>query len=119
MSAGTSLASNLSASARAALERLRLVGKIEGVSFLVLLCIAMPLKYAAGMPIAVKVVGWAHGVLFVLFVASLWGARKEAKLPDRLSALVFIAALLPFGPFVIDRRLEQFAGAPGVASSPR
>lgn len=109
MSAGTGLASNLTASARAALERLRLIGKIEGVSFLVLLCIAMPLKYAAGMPMAVKVVGWAHGVLFILFVASLWAARKEAKLPLRLSAMVFVAALLPFGPFVIDRRLEQFA----------
>ena len=107
MGGGAGLASNLSASARAALERLRLVGKIEGVSFLVLLCIAMPLKYAAGLPMAVKLVGWAHGVLFILFVASLWAARKEAKLPDRLSAMVFIAALLPFGPFVIDRRLEQ------------
>jgi integral membrane protein len=109
LSGGTGLASNLTASARAALERLRLIGKIEGVSFLVLLCIAMPLKYAAGLPMAVKVVGWAHGVLFVLFVASLWAARKEAKLPDRLSAMVFIAALLPLGPFVIDRRLEQLA----------
>jgi integral membrane protein len=106
---GSGLAANLSASARAALERLRLIGKIEGVSFLVLLGIAMPLKYAAGLPMAVKVVGWAHGVLFVLFVASLWAARREAKLPERLSALVFIAALLPFGPFVIDRRLEQLA----------
>ena len=108
MNTSPGLASHLTASARAALERLRLVGKIEGVSFLVLLCIAMPLKYAAGMPMAVKVVGWAHGVLFVLFVASLWGARREAKLPVRLSAMVFIAALLPFGPFLIDRRLEQF-----------
>ena len=106
---GTDSAPHLTAGARAALERLRLVGKIEAVSFLTLLCIAMPLKYAAGMPIAVKVVGWAHGVLFILFVASLWGARKQAQLPLRLSALVFIAALLPFGPFVIDRRLEQFA----------
>lgn len=109
VSAGAGLTSNLTASARAALERLRWIGKIEGVSFLVLLCIAMPLKYAAGLPMAVKVVGWAHGVLFVLFVASLWAARKEAKLPLRLSALVFVAALLPFGPFVIDRRLEQLA----------
>jgi len=109
VSGGAGLASNLTASARAALERLRLVGKIEGVSFLVLLCIAMPLKYAAGMPMAVKVVGWGHGVLFILFVASLWGARKEAKLPVRLSAMVFIAALVPFGPFVIDRRLQQLS----------
>ena len=112
MSGGTALASNLTASARAALERLRLIGKIEGVSFLILLCIAMPLKYAAGLPMAVKVVGWAHGVLFMLFVASLWSARREAKLPARLSALVFIAALVPCGPFLNDRRLAQLADAP-------
>ena len=71
----------------AALERLRLVAKIEGVSFLILLGVAMPLKYAAGLPIAVKIVGWAHGVLFILFVLALWGARrdfpeKEAKLKE-------------------------------------
>jgi integral membrane protein len=94
--------------ALAALERLRWVAKIEGVSFLVLLGIAMPLKYAAGLPIAVKLVGWAHGVLFVLFLISLGYAWWKAKLPLGLSALVFIASLLPFGPFVIDGRLARF-----------
>jgi integral membrane protein len=87
---------------------LRLVGKIEGVSFLILLGVAMPLKYAAGLPIAVKIVGWAHGVLFIVFLLVLWGARRAAKLPIGLSAQVFLAALLPFGPFVIDRRLARF-----------
>jgi integral membrane protein len=94
--------------ALAALERLRWVAKIEGVSFLVLLGIAMPLKYAAGLPMAVKLVGWAHGVLFVLFLISLGYAWRKAKLPLGLSALVFISALLPFGPFVIDGRLARF-----------
>jgi integral membrane protein len=94
--------------ASAALERLRLVGKIEGLSFLILLGVAMPLKYAAGLPIAVKIVGWTHGVLFVLFLLALWGARRDAKLPIVLGAQVFVAALLPFGPFVIDRRLARF-----------
>jgi SAM-dependent methyltransferase len=47
----------------AAVDRVRWIAKIEGVSFLVLLGIAMPLKYAAGLPMAVKIVGWAHGVL--------------------------------------------------------
>jgi integral membrane protein len=92
----------------AAVERLRWVAKIEGVSFLVLLGIAMPLKYAAGLPIAVKIVGWAHGVLFLLFLFSLWNARQRAQLPLGLSALVFVASLLPFGPFVVDGRLARW-----------
>jgi integral membrane protein len=101
------------ASARdtSALERLRWIGKIEGVSFLVLLGIAMPLKYLAGLPLAVKVVGWAHGVLFIAFLAALWSARRNAKLPLSLSALVFIASLLPFGPFLIDGRLARHTSA--------
>jgi integral membrane protein len=93
----------------AALERLRWIGKIEGVSFLVLLGIAMPLKYLAGLPLAVKIVGWAHGVLFVAFIAALWSAWRNAGLSLRLCAMVFIAALLPFGPFLIDGRLARHA----------
>jgi integral membrane protein len=96
----------------AALERLRWIGKMEGVSFLVLLCIAMPLKHLAGLPLAVKIVGWAHGVLFMAFLAALWAARRDAGLPLRLIALVFIAALLPFGPFVIDGHLVRRASNP-------
>jgi len=98
-------------SAASAVELLRWIAKIEGVSFLVLLGIAMPLKYAAGLPMAVKLVGWAHGVLFVLFLCSLGYAWRKAKLPFGLSARVFIASLLPFGPFVIDRRLARFLPA--------
>jgi integral membrane protein len=90
-----------------AVRRLRAVALVEGVSFLVLLGIAMPLKYAAGMPIAVKIVGWIHGVLFVLFSAALFLAMRAQRWPLRRSAGIFLAGLLPFGPFVIDRRLKQ------------
>lgn len=90
-----------------AIESLRRVGKVEGVSFLVLLGIAMPLKYLAGWPLAVKIVGWAHGVLFVAFVIALARAKLRANLTLMQTLMVFIAALLPFGPFLIDRRLER------------
>ena len=85
--------------------RLRLVGFLEGLSFLVLLFVAMPLKYLAGEPAAVKCVGWAHGLLFVLYV----GAALQATLAHgwgvgRLLALL-VASVLPFGPFVADRKL--------------
>jgi integral membrane protein len=87
---------------------LRAAGIAEAVSFLLLLGVAMPLKYFAGMPQAVKVVGWAHGALFVAFGAALLLTTVVAKWPPSRAALVFVAALLPFGPFVVDRRMKQW-----------
>ncbi len=101
------------APAARAIASLRRVGKLEGVSFLVLLGIAMPLKYLAGFPLAVKVVGWAHGALFVWFVIVLLHAWRRANLTIAQTLGVFIAALLPFGPFLIDRRLERALRARG------
>jgi integral membrane protein len=94
-----------------AIEGLRRVGKLEAVSFLVLLGIAMPLKYVAHWPMAVKVVGWAHGVLFVWFVISLWRARRQAHLPWAQTIGIFVAALVPFGPLLIDGRLAREAAS--------
>lgn len=87
---------------------LRTVALTEGVSFLVLLGIAMPLKYLAGMPAAVKIVGWAHGVLFVLLVALLAHAVIARGWTVSRAGMVFVSALLPFGPFVVDRRMHGF-----------
>ena len=86
----------------------RFVGLIEAVSFLLLLFVAMPLKYLAGIPLAVKVAGWFHGVLFMLLGVGLLRAMFEAKWPFKRALTVFIAALLPFGPFVIDRRMKEW-----------
>lgn len=87
---------------------LRSVALVEGVSFLLLLGIAMPLKYLAGMPGPVKVVGWAHGVLFVVLVAALAHAVVARGWTMGRAAVVFVSALLPFGPFVVDRRMHAF-----------
>ena len=90
------------------IELLRKVGKTEGISFLLLMGIAMPLKYAAGMPLAVTIVGWIHGVLFVAFSLVLLNALVKTPLTFAWAVLTFIAALLPFGPFVIDAKLKRF-----------
>jgi integral membrane protein len=103
------------------IEHLRLAGKIEGVSYLLLLGVAMPLKYFAGLPLAVKVAGWLHGVLFVVFLIVLVIAMLRARLSLARASSAFIASLLPFGPFVIDRRLEAIArgeGREGAANAP-
>ncbi|GEM_PF-143805 len=92
------------------IERLRRVGKIEACSFLILLFIAMPLKYLAGQPLAVKLVGWAHGVLFVWFCWVLFQAWRS-RLPFPMAVVAFIASLVPFGPFIIDGKLKLFEEA--------
>jgi integral membrane protein len=84
---------------------LRKIALTEAVSFLVLLGVAMPLKYFMDIPVAVKVVGWIHGALFMIFCGALWQTMIVAKWPFRRSAMIFIAAWLPFGPFVVDRRV--------------
>jgi integral membrane protein len=84
---------------------LRYAGLVEAVSFIVLIGIAMPLKYFVGLPIAVKLAGSIHGGLFVVLCAALFQTMLVAKWPMGRGALVFLAALLPFGPFLIDRRM--------------
>ena len=87
---------------------LRRAGLVEAVSFLILLGVAMPLKYFAGMPAAVKVAGWIHGVLFIVFCLALLRTVVVARWPLGRAALVFVAALLPFGPFIMDRRMREY-----------
>ena len=81
---------------------LRAVGLLEGTSYLVLLGIAMPLKYLAGMPGPVLVVGWAHGVLFMLYVAAVAYAALAERWPLVKILAALAASVLPFGPFVFD-----------------
>lgn len=88
---------------------LRHVGLIEAISFLVLLGIAMPLKYALGMPLPVRIVGSVHGGLFVLFCFALWRVLMNTSWPLSRAALVFVASLVPFAPFIIDRRMRAWA----------
>lgn len=87
--------------------RLRLVGMLEGVSFLLLLGVAMPLKYLAGHPLPVKIVGWAHGLLFLLYCAALFQVWRGQPWSLGRATVAFIAALLPFGPFLLDRRIRD------------
>lgn len=92
---------------RTPIGRLRVIAFIEGVSFLVLLCVAMPLKYFAGMPAAVKTVGWIHGVLFVLYLLSVAEVTVRQRWPLVRAFGAFVASLIPFGTFVLDARLRR------------
>lgn len=83
------------------------VALIEGISYILLLAIAMPLKYYFDFPLAVKIVGWAHGVLFMLYMAFLLLCWIEYKWDLRRVVFYFIAALLPIVPFFVERKLSR------------
>ena len=89
------------------IKTLRLVGLLEGISFLLLLFIAMPVKYMLDNPILVKYVGMGHGVLFVLFLVVLFAVCEKQKWSLSMFLMGLIASILPFGPFVFDLKLKK------------
>jgi len=88
------------------IKRLRLIGYVEGISFLVLLLFAMPMKYIAEKPAIVWWCGWIHGILFILFCFALLQVKIEMHWKFKVAVVPFFAALVPCGPFLIDRWLK-------------
>lgn len=93
------------------MKRFRIVSLTEGVSWLLLLFVAMPLKYGAGWPDAVRVLGRVHGALFVLFVVTLASAATSAGWNARQVARAFISSLVPFGAFWLEAKLRAETAA--------
>jgi integral membrane protein len=91
-------------------DKFILVGHAEGVSFLILLFIAMPLKYMADLPMAVRIVGSIHGFLFIVFVWMLWEAKKETGFSWLVAAKAFLLALIPFGTFFLKNVVQKNSG---------
>ena len=82
----------------------RKIAFAEGVSFLVLLFIAMPLKYFADLPMAVTVVGGLHGILFVSFIILAYLVKEETNKSVGWLLKSFIASIIPFGTFWMDNK---------------
>jgi integral membrane protein len=85
-------------------RRFHQVGRIEGTSLLVLLFVAMPLKYLAHQPLAVTVVGSLHGLLWVVYMLMLAHLWFTAKWPLTTAVVAGVASVLPFGPWWFERR---------------
>ncbi len=67
----------------------------------------MPLKYLAGHPEVVMVVGWIHGLLFILYSLSILAVLNSTDWGLGRGAVAFFAGLVPFGPFIHDRHLRE------------
>ena len=96
-----------------AIGRLRIVGIVEAISFLLLLGVAMPMKYAAGRPEAVQVVGMAHGVLWMLYLIVVAWAIGVRAISFGTALWAVVASVLPFGPIVFDRWFLNEPRPPG------
>jgi integral membrane protein len=85
----------------------RMTALAEGCSFLILLCIAMPMKYFMGMPEVVRVVGAIHGGLFLLYVGLLTAIHFRQRWSVMFSLYAFVASIIPFGTFILDKHLRE------------
>ncbi|MBP3963036.1 DUF3817 domain-containing protein [Paenibacillus lignilyticus] len=85
--------------------RLRIITLLEGLSYIILLCIAMPLKYAADLPEAVMVVGSLHGLFFVLYLLAVAHVTFAHRWSIGKVLFALGAAFLPLGNFLLDRQL--------------
>lgn len=94
-------------------ERLRIVAILEGWSLIILLAIAMPLKYLAGRPEAVQVIGMIHGLLFIAYTVLVVQIKFVLRWTAVKTLLALFASVIPFGTFYVERkwlRKEDFDG---------
>ncbi len=89
------------------LRNFRWVALAEGISYLLLLFIAMPLKYLMDYPLAVKYVGWAHGLLFIGYMGLLLSCWLTYGWRISRVAFFSFASLVPFLPFVVEKQLKR------------
>lgn len=83
---------------------LRVLGWLEGGSFLLLMFVGMPLKYLAGNPAIVKALGMPHGILFIAYVVMANMMAEELNWSLKVRAYVLLAAIFPFGTFIFERQ---------------
>jgi len=82
----------------------RLIAFLEGVSYLLLLFIAVPVKYALGDPGYVKLLGMPHGILFVAYLGFAFYFKQEQNWSLKTLVVVLLGSVLPFGTFYVDKK---------------
>ena len=89
------------------LQFFRKVALLEGVSLILLMGIAMPLKYIWDQPEAVRIVGWIHGILFIVYIWMLFRVWIDRSWAFKRLTIAVIASLVPFGTIIFDRSLKR------------
>jgi len=89
-------------------KKFGIINSVEGYSYLLLLFVAMPMKYMMGIALATKIVGMIHGILFILFIYLLVTAWQDAKWSFKETVIFFIASLIPFGTFFTKKKIRSY-----------
>ena len=92
------------------IKALTVTGYLEGISFLLLLGLAMPLRHYLQINEPVRYIGMAHGLLFIGYIVILLSTASKTKLPLWAMPGGVISAILPFGPFIFDHMLKKSLG---------
>lgn len=79
----------------------------EGISYVLLLFVAMPLKYGAGIPLAVTIVGGIHGVLFIAYMIWMSLVFDQYGKNAKWMVKAFLASIIPFGTFWMDKEWRK------------
>ncbi len=82
----------------------KIISYLEGISYLILLFIGVPMKYIAGDPSIVKAIGMPHGVLFIVYIFMAIVVRQKLKWNTLSFIIVLIASVIPFGTFYVDKK---------------
>ena len=82
----------------------RVVALLEGLSYIMLLFVAMPVKYFMDDPQYVKLLGMPHGILFILYIALAFVVKTDSKWSNNTFLMVLAASIIPFGTIYIDKK---------------
>ncbi len=86
------------------LKTFRVISLLEALSFVILLLVAMPIKYFLGNPELVRIVGMAHGILFVLYIIGALLFKKKLNWSNQILVVVILCSIIPLGPLYVDRK---------------
>ena len=86
------------------LKTFRVISLLEALSFVILLLVAMPIKYILGNPELVRIVGMAHGILFVLYILGAFVVKNKLNWSNQILVVVILCSIIPLGPLYVDRK---------------
>jgi len=87
-------------------NKFKIINSLEGLSFIILLFIAMPAKHYFGQPLAVTFAGWIHGLLFIAYIMSAYSLATKLKWSERYTISIIIAGMIPFAFLLVNRKLS-------------